>query len=109
MLKLLLGVATLGVLMNSALADPSHEARLDHSNRPMLLQATHISTVSVSSRAPDKEPVKRAPIDEAALLLANLVGDAPQPTSGSGGVSDLRVRPWFNGRNGVGVKVELSW
>jgi hypothetical protein len=54
-------------------------------------------------------PRGRDPMGEAASYISTLVETVAISPSGSGSPSDLKIRPWISGRNGVGVKVELSW
>jgi hypothetical protein len=108
MLKIVLGVLTAFMVVNLASADSEKSLLVDSSDSTLVVHTSH-SDVDRTWLEVAQGQQRRDSIDEAALFLANLVGEGPPQPSGAGQKSDVRIRPWLNGRNSLGVKVEISW
>lgn len=107
--KIGLVVLTAFVVLNSVEAETGKSVQGRHSESALISRVSYPSPQARWRDVNPDVPRRRAPIDEAASYIANLVDDVAISPSGSGHKSDLKIRPWVSGRNGVGVKVELSW
>jgi hypothetical protein len=97
------------VVLNSVAAETRQSMPGRHSERAVI---SRISYSFPQARWHDINldvPRRSDPLNEAASYIANLVDDVAISPSGSGDKSDLKIKPWVSGRNGLGVKVELAW
>ena len=98
------------LLLASQVGAETRRKHIDH-QVPLLIATKGHSLAALDPLAKSSNAYNgRSPIDQATLLLTTLIDsdplNKPQGPSQDYGVA---VRPWFTGRNGVGVKVELTW
>lgn len=107
--KVALVILTAFVVLNSVAAETRRSTLGRHSESALIGRVSY-SSVDVRWREVDLDaPSRPDPLDNAASYIANLVDEVAITPSGSGNKKDLKIKPWVAGRNGVGVKVELSW
>jgi hypothetical protein len=85
--------------------DGSKEGRLARSASAL---DVHLISAPISGAA-QKPFRERSPFGQAATLVTKLVDSEVPPAGGAQRDTGLIVKPWFGGRNAVGVKVELTW
>ncbi len=107
--KLCVVVLTAFVALNSVTAENRDSIPGRRSKTTLVNRVSHVSPRNSWHEVNLDVSRRPAPLDAAASYIANLVDDVAVTPSGSGSKSDLRIKPWISGRNGVGVKVELCW
>lgn len=96
-------------VLNSAAAETPRSLAGRRSDSTLISPINHSPPQAMWRDINLEVPRRRNPMDEAAVYISSLVDTVAISPSGSGNPSDLKIRPWVSGRNGLGVKVELSW
>lgn len=104
------------VLLVSALLLASHleaeprRKNIDHQAPRLIQSAGVVLNTSFIPKESYSSVSKQSPLDQATKLMKTIIDGSS--TNGQRAQSQdygFVVRPWIGGRNGLGVKVELTW